>query len=40
VEEMTRAYHAIERNAHPKILFMSLSLKIHNQFVAPKKAMA
>jgi len=39
-EELNKAYHAIERNAHPKILFMSLSLKIHNQFVVPKKAMA
>lgn len=28
-EELTRAYHAIERNANPKILLMSLSLKIH-----------
>ena len=28
-EELSRAYHAIERNANPKILLMSLSLKIH-----------
>lgn len=30
-EELTRAYHAVERNANPKILLMSLSLKIHRQ---------
>ena len=28
-EELTRAYHAIERNANPKILLMSISLKVH-----------
>jgi DNA polymerase-3 subunit delta' len=28
-EELTKAYHAIERNANPKILLMSLSLKVH-----------
>jgi len=39
-EELNKAYHAIERNAHPKILFMSLSLKIHNQLGIPKKIMA
>jgi DNA polymerase-3 subunit delta' len=39
-EELNKAYHAIERNAHPKILFMSLSLKIHNQLGIPKKVMA
>ncbi len=36
-EELTKAYHAVERNAHPKILFMSLSLKIHSQLGIPKK---
>ena len=30
-EELSRAYHAIERNANPKILLMSLSLRIHRQ---------
>jgi len=30
-EELSRAYHAVERNANPKILLMSLSLKIHRQ---------
>ena len=39
-EELNKAYHAIERNAHPKILFMSLSLKIHNQLGIPKKVLA
>ncbi len=39
-EELNKAYHAIERNAHPKILFMSLSLKIHNQLGIPKKVTA
>ena len=28
VDELTKAYHAIERNAYPKILFMSLSLRL------------
>lgn len=35
-EEMTRAYHAVERNANPKILLMSLSLKIHRQLAAAR----
>lgn len=35
-EEMTRAYHAVERNANPKILLMSLSLKIHRQLAKAK----
>jgi len=35
VDELTKAYHAVERNAHPKILFMSVSLKIHSQFRKP-----
>lgn len=30
-DELSRAYHAVERNANPKILLMSLSLKIHRQ---------
>jgi DNA polymerase-3 subunit delta' len=34
-EELNKAYHAVERNAHPKILFMSLSLKIHSQLGKP-----
>jgi len=35
-EELSRAYHAIERNANPKILLMSLSLKVHKQLNAAK----
>lgn len=37
-EELNRAYHAIERNAHPKILFTSLSLKIHESLAQARKA--
>lgn len=29
-KELTNAYYHIERNAHPKILFLDLSLKMHN----------
>ncbi|MGP8216009.1 MAG: hypothetical protein ACLQQ4_10630 [Bacteroidia bacterium] len=39
-DELNKAYHAIERNAYPKILFMSLSLRIHELLAVPKKAMA
>ncbi len=39
-EELTRAYHAVERNANPKILLMSLSLKIHRQLSVKAKATA
>jgi DNA polymerase-3 subunit delta' len=39
-EELTRAYHAVERNANPKILLMSLSLKIHRQLNVKAKATA
>jgi DNA polymerase-3 subunit delta' len=35
VDELTKAYHAVERNAHPKILFMSVSLKIHSLLERP-----
>lgn len=28
-DEMTKAYHAIERNGNPKVLFMSMSIRIH-----------
>lgn len=40
VEELNKAYHAIERNAHAKILFMSVSLKIHNLLARPVAAKA
>ncbi len=33
-EELTKAFHAVERNANPKILFMSLSLKVHRQLTS------
>jgi DNA polymerase-3 subunit delta' len=36
-EELNNAYYAIERNAHTKILFMSLSIKIHSFFPQRKK---
>lgn len=36
-EELNNAYYAIERNAHTKILFMSVSIKIHNYFPQRKK---
>lgn len=38
VEELNNAYYAIERNAHTKILFMSLSIKIHSLFPQRKKS--
>jgi DNA polymerase III subunit delta' len=37
-EELNNAFYAIERNAHTKILFMSVSLKIHNYFPQRKKS--
>jgi len=37
-EELNNAYYAIERNAHTKILFMSLSIKIHTLFPQRKKS--
>ncbi len=37
-EELNSAYYAIERNAHTKILFMSVSIKIHNYFPQRKKS--
>jgi DNA polymerase-3 subunit delta' len=37
-QELNNAYYAIERNAHTKILFMSLSIKIHNLFPQRKKS--
>ena len=37
-EELTSAYYAIERNAHTKILFMSVSLKVHTYFPQRKKS--
>ncbi len=37
-EELNSAYYAIERNAHTKILFMSLSIKIHSLFPQRKKS--
>ena len=37
-EELNNAYYAIERNAHIKILFMSVSIKIHNYFPQRKKS--
>jgi DNA polymerase-3 subunit delta' len=37
-EELNRAYHSIERNAHPKILFTSVSLRIHDVLAAARKA--
>ncbi len=36
--ELNNAYYAIERNAHIKILFMSVSIKIHNYFPQRKKS--
>jgi DNA polymerase III subunit delta' len=36
-EELNSAYYAIERNAHTKILFMSVSIKIHTLFPKRKK---
>jgi DNA polymerase-3 subunit delta' len=39
-EELSRAYYAVERNANPKILLMSLSLKIHRQLAVKAKATA
>jgi DNA polymerase III subunit delta' len=38
MEELNSAYYAIERNAHTKILFMSISIKIHNLFPQRKKS--
>lgn len=38
VEEMNKAYHSIERNAHPKILFTSVSLRIHEVMTSKLKA--
>ncbi len=40
IEEMNRAYHSIERNAHPKILFTSLSLRINGMLARPAMAKA
>jgi DNA polymerase-3 subunit delta' len=37
-EELTNAYYAIERNAHTKILFMSVSIKIHTLLPQRKKS--
>jgi len=36
-EELNNAFYAIERNAHTKILLMSLSIKIHTLFPQRKK---
>jgi DNA polymerase III subunit delta' len=38
VNELSSAYYAIERNANPKILFMSVSIKIHNYFPQRRKS--
>jgi DNA polymerase III subunit delta' len=38
VQELNNAYYAIERNAHIKILLMSLSIKIHTLFPQRKKS--
>lgn len=37
-EELNNAYYAVERNAHAKILFMSLSIKIHTLLPERKKS--
>jgi len=34
-EELNKAYHAVERNAHSKILFTSVSLKINSMLARP-----
>lgn len=39
-EELTRAFHAVERNANPKILLMSLSLKVHRHLTTKVRATA
>ncbi len=36
-EELNNAFYAVERNAHTKILFMSVSIKIHTLFPQRKK---
>lgn len=38
MEELNNAYYAIERNAHTKILFMSISIKIHSLFPQRRKS--
>jgi DNA polymerase-3 subunit delta' len=38
VEELNSAYYAIERNAHTKILFMSVSIKVHSLFPQRRKS--
>lgn len=38
VDEMNKAYHSVERNAHPKILFTSVSLRINEAMSLAKQA--